>query len=1004
MPHTAPYTETGVMQVAPDGTIFAAFYYEPPQGGGHVGYDAYMDIEHNITTSRDGTWDIMYSTDDGFTWESTNLTGLVDDDPYDYADETSQTPVSIHTSPGWGEGAPVFVATLNGDVYRIEDRGTGRSTGLTPPISTGRMYDMDIWLQNGTHYIAVAADQDVFIMAEGQFAGWTSMDIDGGMAVEVSFCRNFDETELIWAVSQDADTGNLKLTSTRGAGNWGNTVAEVEFENAAGDPHPWTPFVDIEFGSNYTAAYPELFVAVAEEYDSSGGNLYHVIGEYENIDPGSTQALPVLPEDRSVGSVAVSGDSIITIESWTGTVLSSRDGGNTFREAGRSPAAPFWGHVYMAPDFNRTGTAYVGVSDYYSHEGVSGVYRTTDGGLHWDGVSRLDIQFDDIKDMAFKPGESTPALMLVSYNGVDYIFYTGDAASETPGWLLRDSGASLELNSIAMLSWDRDGDTVVLAGYDGDDWLLYRSGDDGNSFDYWRRVPDAVGVPVDWVVVDSSTVNLIGNAFWETRAVGPGRTRASLDGVPVEGVSIDRRGGTIAAGMAGGYIAVSTDGGSSWKAARPYIDETSTRIDGDVLVALGPDGTLYAAAEADGDTVLMTVAKEQEGLPATTLKDNLGEGSSASATGFSGLLVSPDDTLYAVSSGSVSSPGTASGAHLFRLLVGERDNSWDLKPVTGGAGLWGTYTSNTLWTVVDGAGLHALEDTLTGRVVNVSAVEVDLDPSSVEKTINVSWDHIPGAEAYEIYFDDGREVIKEEVPVEEDAPGGFSHNAKVPGLKYATTYRITVRALEGEPLQSRFSTPAVRLTTIWHILHPEPEVPYHGMQDASLAPSFVWLPAEGAVRYEIQLTTDPGFAIPNLTAFVQNITATGYTYEARDLKYDTNYYWRVRSVAPDGSKSYWSPIQNFHTTLKPIEIPDPPDINVTYTTPPPLTISPPPPQEVAVDAVPAVTLTQTEKDLPTPSLVVPERPVPLYVWVVVVVGGVLVGVIAYLIYWTGRRR
>ncbi len=998
MPAITPYTEAGVMQLAPDGTIFAAIYYE-------AGYDAYLASEHAITIEKDGTWDIMRSEDGGFNWEVTSLTGLSDDDPYDYADANSQTPVSIKVSPIWPADKRVYVATLNGDVYRLADAGSGRSIGLTPAISEGRLYDMDIWFDGTHHYIAVATDEDILVIVDGQMTSWTGMQLGNGTidgnAVEVAFCPYFDESELIWAVAEDGTTGNLKLTSAVGAGNWGNTIAEVEFENAAGSPHGWTPFVDIAFGPHYTREYPELYVAVAEEYGSQAGNLYHVTGEFNNTDPGDTVATPVLPEDRSLGSVEVNGSTIITIESWTGTVLVSEDGGNIFNEAYRSPAAPYWGHVYMAPDFSQSGTIYAGVFDYYSYEGVSGIYRSTDGGHNWDGISYLDMQIEQIKDLAFKPASARqPALMLVERDSVDYIFYTPDAAAGNPRWLLKDSSASLSLDEISLLSWARIGGTVMLAGFDGEDWQVYRSTDDGNSFNFWRNVPEEVGTPADWVVVDRATINIVGEAFWATRPIGTHILTDTLDGVGVDGISIDRYGDVIAIGMAGGYVAVSTNNGSSWQAGRPYVDETPAQLEGDVLVALGPDDALYATS-GSGSSTIVTIHANSNGLAATTLKDNLGEGSGAVAGGFTGIKVTPDNSLYAISTGNVFSPVSLAGAHMFRLLIGERDNSWDLKPIEGPAGLWATGGSNTLWTVAGGVEVHAFEDNLTVDVENVSAVEVRPIPSWTARSIRVSWNHLANAHTYQVYVDDGEDLIIGTSTVEEGLPAGTSLNTEVSGLKYGTTYSVTVRVLEGEPLQSRFSAPA-RVTTVWHILPPAPEVPAQGMQRSSLAPSFVWQPATGAVAYEFQLTTEPGFSFTELTVYVQAIKSTGYTYEARDLRYDTNYFWRVRSVAPDGSKSYWSPVQSFHTRLKPVEPPvfPEPAQQAPYAT---LTVTQPPAQTITVSVPPAAaTLTQTVTDTPTPTIIMPERPVPAYIWVIVVIGVLLVGVVIFLIYRTSR--
>jgi hypothetical protein len=113
------------------------------------------------------------------------------------------------------------------------------------------------------------------------------------------------------------------------------------------------------------------------------------------------------------------------------------------------------------------------------------------------------------------------------------------------------------------------------------------------------------------------------------------------------------------------------------------------------------------------------------------------------------------------------------------------------------------------------------------------------------------------------------------------------------------------------------------------ILPPVPIVPLNGMQDAPVNPSFEWSEVTNAVSYDFQLGTDPAFSAAIVDT---NLASTQYEYTENDLAWDTNHYWRVRSIAADETNSNWSPIQIFHTELEPRE-----PIEITVTPAPTVT-------------------------------------------------------------------
>ncbi|MDD5486596.1 MAG: hypothetical protein PHW65_03490, partial [Dehalococcoidales bacterium] len=299
-------------------------------------------------------------------------------------------------------------------------------------------------------------------------------------------------------------------------------------------------------------------------------------------------------------------------------------------------------------------------------------------------------------------------------------------------------------------------------------------------------------------------------------------------------------------------------------------------------------------------------------------------------------------------------PSDSGKAALFRLLIGEQDNVWEQKQQSG-RGLWGTTGSNLLWTI-EGNGIAALEDFNSGKVQNVAVKEVSNDATKEFKTLEVSWKALPCTSCYQIYVYTGKTLVKK-VTVTNVLPdakkpaefyeAGTTLTHKLADMKFNTAYDVQVRACVGGRLQSRLSD-KVSATTECYNVAPDPQVPEQGMQNASLAPSFVWAaPTAGCApkSYDFQLSLDPNFG-----SFIidTNVTGTGYTYTARDLAYDTNHYWRVRSVATDGTKSAWTTVQNFHTMVEPVEPTQAPDITLTVTQNPApvVTVSIPPQQTV----------------------------------------------------------
>ena len=140
-----------------------------------------------------------------------------------------------------------------------------------------------------------------------------------------------------------------------------------------------------------------------------------------------------------------------------------------------------------------------------------------------------------------------------------------------------------------------------------------------------------------------------------------------------------------------------------------------------------------------------------------------------------------------------------------------------------------------------------------------------------------------------------------------------------------------------------------------------PESPANGATNVPLQPSFAWNPADWATGYEFILSDDPSYQTIVSKTGANALTNTVYLCEVV-LDYETAYYWKVRAISKSSS-SEWA--EAVFTTMA--QAPEPP--------PPP-----PPPEEVVQE--PLIN--------------------PLFLWVIIGIGAVLVIALIILIVRTRR--
>jgi hypothetical protein len=455
-------------------------------------------------------------------------------------------------------------------------------------------------------------------------------------------------------------------------------------------------------------------------------------------------------------------------------------------------------------------------------------------------------------------------------------------------------------------------------------------------------------------------------------------------------------------------------------------------IDGEVILVIGDDLVVGGTTtQVSGTIQLKGVTSNATGYITLT---------NAAITNVIGTFALTDtvsinsSNLLCSVTGGGSLPGTAVGMQ--RLLLHETnvldqlDNVWESETNASMVGLWYSNGSNLLWTIVGGNTVEVFEDFLSGKVMGVSAAEINASPNTTTKTVKVSFTQLRAATVYEIEawdMDGAAPVLFSVTPYNvplASRTAGTALSADVPGLKPLTKYNFYVRSVVNSANQSRWSS-AVSVTTGAYLPAPLPISPVQGqpqVSTTSLSPTFTWASVSTAVSYDFQIGTDSSFA--TLIDSV-NLATPGYTYTGGALAYDTDYYWRVRSVASDGTKSVWSSYgvgyvdaatsvptfsyyllgapTSFHTMMDPEVVDGDVTLTVTQTeTSVELTVT----QPTYTIPVPEFTVTvpaaQTTVTTATLTVDIPDPATPVYIWIIVAIGALLTIAVIILIIRTRR--
>lgn len=1033
---------------------------------------------HVTVGSVNSTYDMwsesMYKSDDGYMWEDTCISGAglisaIEPSANYSADETVYVAVDTFTFTTiyrcTGAAEPSVTPGTLGQI----------SMGEHGTVAATYVYDLDSYYDGDDVWLLAATDIDVFAIPDdnGLTTVWTDMELsqtlgggytDSGATGGVicfwsEFAPDFGSSGVIWAVYWDTlDTNGYGIISRHsGSTLWGTVITPEVVDNGGSDAKAEC---DIEFAADYSSdANPDLYAALGFWGSSSDDDIYSIECNFYGA-PGDITPFDVNPVDEpDFCSLEVSGGKLVAglfdMSYDTTEVWYSLNEGITWNMATKNPTgeADYTCNLLWS---NGEGSSPDAILAATGGE-QSAISISEDDGDTWNQIAFIDDDIDDVKDIAFDP-TSTAAALITSNSASwdeDSLWKTDDVNVEFPQWQrVLCEEYSTTISDFDMVEYAMDGSVAML--YDRWDDRIYRSSDDLQTFVNWRNTASWGNIN-DWVVYDSSSVYAAcTDGFWSTAVVGSDLTGLSLTSIVLQpGFDPDDAdnsvlivGGEWGDATSAGNVYVSYDAGDNLEPAYDvaiyeYDSASTSTFNGDVYAAFDADfqqnGLVYLATgpyvgagilDDDGTFYRMagtTKVSTCEALPDQPADTDDDDTPLASGDWVEDMMVSEDNILYALSS-----DGDVARYLIRDTDAGGNQSQWDIAWSTAGFTdeLWITPGSNVLWTIDFSNDLvKLLDDVLTDAVSGITVTGV------AQFTATVSWNAMDGATDYELrfYYWDGT-TWAAYGPSYYTSLTTFTHTNLFPN---ATDYIVNVRVNnDGSPGTSTSATIGTEVeysrwnsddfVTLYYMTMPIPTNPGQGADEVSLTPSFGWSAVDYAVTYNFELSADPSFATLIDSVAVE---VTAYTYAGDGLDWDTDYYWRVQAVGPDGTESEWSTftetfyyldlpfappmydplikwvsgaISNFHTEEEEI-----PPVTVEPAPTPTLTVDVNIPEIVVPDITvepPAITVPLPEQTVTSVTNVIqmPDEPTPVYIWLIVAIGAVLTIAVIVLIIRTRR--
>ncbi|GAH52841.1 unnamed protein product, partial [marine sediment metagenome] len=302
-------------------------------------------------------------------------------------------------------------------------------------------------------------------------------------------------------------------------------------------------------------------------------------------------------------------------------------------------------YVVMTDDFADSGKAYAATSG-----SESAFSYTTDGGITWNQVGLIDTGINIIIDLAISPNYSQDnTLFMLTWGGEHSLWRS---LNDGTSWERVFTSALANVDSISLVElppqYGNGSQVVFLAGISNGNSAIWKSTDDGQSFNSLRTIPP----PIDTRAVISDTTLFIGShdgsdgLVYRTTNSGLSYSSAVAGNQPLSSIVLSpdyNEDETILVGNSDGWVYWSDDNGASFEPLPP--DATSPPLTGEIAVAFDPkfssNSTVYAASDTGGKGVYrFTIGTDTEW-------ENI---DSPAGAMLRQLRVSADGTLYATNS------------------------------------------------------------------------------------------------------------------------------------------------------------------------------------------------------------------------------------------------------------------------------------------------------------------------------------------------------------------
>ena len=851
-------------------------------------------------------------------------------------------------------GAPGVLVSTNGAATGESDSWSDAGTIGTLNILTKIAISPTV---SGVRHVAVSGNKTgavagVFALnLGGTIAGWTDVTgatftgaILGGTnnaAYTLAFSPNWVSDRVLVVVSGNASATYLNvarfltISTTPATGVWNAATQDLADYTGTGTSNALISAVgattaDLRLAPTYLGADPSsrvAFVAIDAGADTGSGVF--------RMEDAKRKLMELT--DTRFRSVAYDGTTVIA---------GRADTNNVYRTSNPLATTPTVSDItdrFQRPSggvgavAKTTKVAYAGTNVVASTEGNESAFsKSTNGGVAFNDISFIQSSITNILDIAVAPDGSM--WYMVANDGTDTSFFSKTGTT----WNRLMSIVGNKSSFVIRLAPENK-NVVYLVNTNTTNFYY---SDDAGLTKWTSRIANENIVDL---AVESASVLYYTNGLNVRKSTNAGflwndpAVAAFTSGA---GYMIQSLGaGLVMVTNDGGTVSYSKDGGATW--TRPSGLTGGGKIQA-TAAALTDGGYIYAAGDsfaAVEDNVvyrytIASVAPDNvwKKLPASsvtgstaTMKFNgivLKSGILYASTydtvdGRSILLRSLNPTAADTSvifDGFLTASSTSPDLSIPTITTtpkGGRNSNLRLSTATAGNVLWGIdqdfvvgeETGDSATTVNDE--IYSFTDSLSGTAgVTLSGPadnsNIAVNPvTGLPFNITLSWARPSLATAYQYEIGLDNKFVQSVVPPTTYTPADPAvtpvTKTIIPndaGLNTGTTYYWHVRATA--PVDSQWS--AVRSFAIGSLATPfQMSQPAIGANDVPIKPILSWTGYTGAKWYEVTVSEDPSFAIPEWSHNVgAGVTPPSTVYGVVDaLKYGTTYYWRVRGVTAD---------------------------------------------------------------------------------------------------------